>query len=550
MALSKITKPPTHKICIGGFFINVYRIYAIIKCIKINAFILTTHMSTQKNLALIGAMITRLREDRQMTQAELGKKIKTTQSVIARIEKGEQNLSTQTLARISTALDHEIVSLARGGTINFRIEGGRKLSGTIKVRTSKNGAVGVMCASLMNQGTTVIKNTPKIEEVNRIIEVFQSIGVKVEWKDQDLHITPPSKFDMKKIAYDSAAKTRSVIMMTGSLVHRMKNFALPQASGCRLGSRTIQPYVFALEKLGIDIKTTSKYYNVSHKGLKKNREIIMYEAGDTVTEAVLMATAFIPGKTTIKFASANYQVQDVCFYLEQLGVSIKGVGTSTLIVHGVTPHKQNIEYALSEDPIEAMSLIAAAIVTKSSITIERCPINFLELELLKLEKMGFKYKIIKRYKADNGKTNLVDIKTSPSRLTALADKIHAQPYPGINMDNLPFFAVIATQAKGQTFIHDWVYEERAIYYKELDKMRADTILADPHRFYVNGPTKLKATEIVCPPALRPSVIIMIGMLAAEGTSILRNVYNINRGYEDLANRLNTIGAKIETFRDL
>jgi UDP-N-acetylglucosamine 1-carboxyvinyltransferase len=508
-----------------------------------------------KALASIGRMIARLREDRRMTQAELGDKIGTTQSVIARIESGEQNLSTETLAKLSEALNHEIVSLSKGGTVNFRIEGGRKLSGTIPVRTSKNGAVGVMCASLLNRGTTVIKNTPKIEEVNRIIEVLESIGVKIAWNGNDLHITPPEKFAMKSIAYDSAAKTRSIIMMVGSLVHRMQKFDLPQASGCRLGSRTIQPYVYALEKLGIDIETTSKYYSVTHTGLKKNREIVMYEAGDTVTEAVLMASALIPGTTTIKFASANYQVQDVCFYLGLLGVKIDGIGTSTMIVHGIAPDKtggikKDVEYFLSEDPIEAMSLIAAAIVTKSSITIERCPIDFLELELLKLEKMNFKYKILKRYKAHNGHTKLVDIQTIPSKLVALNEKIHAQPYPGINMDNLPFFAIIGTQAEGQTFIHDWVYEERAIYYKELDKMRAETILADPHRFYVTGPTKLKATEIVCPPALRPSVIIMIGMLAAEGTSVLRNVYNINRGYEDLAARLNALGAKIEVFRDL
>ncbi|MEN9622037.1 MAG: hypothetical protein RLZZ67_471 [Candidatus Parcubacteria bacterium] len=512
-----------------------------------------------KALASIGGMIARLREDRRMTQAELGEKIGTTQSVIARIESGEQNLSTETLAKLSEALNHEIVSLSKGGTVNFRIEGGRKLSGTIHVRTSKNGAVGVMCASLLNRGTTVIKNTPKIEEVNRIIEVLESIGVKIVWIGNDLHITPPEKFAMKSIAYDSAAKTRSIIMMVGSLVHRMQKFDLPQASGCRLGSRTIKPYVYALENLGIDIETTSKYYSVTHTGLKKNREIVMYEAGDTVTEAVLMAAALIPGTTTIKFASANYQVQDVCFYLGLLGVKIDGIGTSTMIVHGIAPDKiggkengikKDVEYFLSEDPIEAMSLLAAAIVTKSSITIERCPIDFLELELLKLEKMGFKYKILKRYKAENGHTNLVDILTMPSKLVALNEKIHAQPYPGINMDNLPFFAIIGTQAEGQTFIHDWVYEERAIYYKELDKMRAETILADPHRFYVTGPTELKATEIVCPPALRPSVIIMIGMLAAEGTSVLRNVYNINRGYEDLAARLNALGAKIEVFRDL
>ncbi len=514
------------------------------------------HMPTSKEtkpaaLSSIGHMIARLREDRHMTQSELGSKIGTTQSVIARIEKGEQNLSTETLAKLSEALNHEIVSISKGGTVNFRIEGGRKLSGSIKVRTSKNGAVGILCASLLNRGTTIIKNAPKIEEVHRITEVLESIGVKIEWKESDLHITPPEKFDMKHIAYDSAAKTRTIIMMMGSLIHRMNKFDLPQAGGCRLGSRTVKPYFYALEKVGVKIETSSEYYHISHNGLKKNREIIMYEAGDMVTETMLMAAALIPGTTTLKFASANYQVQDVAFYLELLGVKIEGIGTSTMTIHGVdTEIRKNIEYYPTEDPIEAMSLIAVAIVTNSAITIERAPIDFLELELLKLEKMGFKYKITKRYKANNGRANLVDIQTAPSKLKALEEKIHANPYPSINADNLPFFVVIGAVAEGETFIHDWLYEERAIYYKELDKMRAETILADPHRFYIKGPTKFKATEIVCPPALRPSVVIMIAMLAAEGTSVLRNVYNINRGYEDLASRLNSLGAKIEVFRDL
>jgi UDP-N-acetylglucosamine 1-carboxyvinyltransferase len=266
-----------------------------------------------------------------------------------------------------------------------------------------------------------------------------------------------------------------------------------------------------------------------------------------------MATARIPGTTTVKFASANYQVQDVCLYLEKLGAKIDGIGTSTLTIQGKKEIKTNVEYALSEDPIEAMFFIAAAIVTNSSIIIKRCPIDFLELELLKLEKMGFKYEIMKRYKALNGHTNLVDIRTHPPaggfKLVALEEKIHALPFPGINIDNLPFFAVIGAVAEGQTYIHDWMYEERAIYYKELDKLGTETILADPFRFYVKGPTKFKPAEVISPPALRPSAIVMIAMLSAPGTSILRNVYNINRGYEDLAARLNKLGAKIEVFSD-
>lgn len=505
--------------------------------------------SKNNPLLKLGAIIGKIREDQGMTQSELADKISTTQSVIARIESGEQNISTETLSKISKALNHEIVSFAPQGTVNFRIEGGHKLSGKIRVRTSKNGAVGILCASLLNQGRTIIKNAPKIEEVFRIIEVLESIGVSIEWKNEDLYITPPKKFSIEKIDQESASKTRSAMMIMGSLIHKIPSFKLPQTGGCSLGSRTVKPFLYSLEKLGINIDTKSNYFEISQKKLQPS-EIVLYEAGDVVTETTLMAAAGIDGTTTIKFASANYQVQDVCFYLQLLGVKIEGIGTSTLIVHGRNDLNKDVEYYLGEDPIEAMSLITIAIVTQSSITIERCPIDFLELELLKLEKMGFKYKILKRYKADNGHANLVDIITYPSKLKALEEKIHAQPYPGINIDNLPFFAVIGTQAEGQTFIHDWVYEERMIHLEELKKMRADTILVDPHRLYIKGPTKLRSAEIICPPALRPSVIIMIAMMIAEGTSVLRNVYNINRGYENLAERLNKIGAKIETFRDL
>jgi UDP-N-acetylglucosamine 1-carboxyvinyltransferase len=137
----------------------------------------------------------------------------------------------------------------------------------------------------------------------------------------------------------------------------------------------------------------------------------------------------------------------------------------------------------------------------------------------------------------------------PSKLTASLEKIHSRPYPGINADNLPFFAVIATQATGQTLIHDWMYEKRAIYFTELDKLGGETVLADPHRIYITGPSDLRATELVCPPALRPSTILLIAMLGAKGTSILRNIYSINRGYEKLVERLTELGAKVDYLEE-
>jgi UDP-N-acetylglucosamine 1-carboxyvinyltransferase len=275
----------------------------------------------------------------------------------------------------------------------------------------------------------------------------------------------------------------------------------------------------------------------------------MYEAGDTACENILTAAALINGKTTIRFASANYMVQEICFFLETLGVKVEGIGSSTLVVHGVKEINQDVEYTNSEDPIESMMFISAAIVTNSNLKILRSPIDFLSLELEKLRRMGLRYKLNKVYKSYNGKTNLVDLEIFPSKLKALDDKIHANPYPGINMDNLPFFAPIALMASGKTMIHDWVYENRAIYFTELNRLGGNVTLADPHRVYIEGPTKLKPAQVVCPPALRPSMVILIAMLGASGHSILRNVYMINRGYEEIAERLNSIGADIKIIKN-
>jgi UDP-N-acetylglucosamine 1-carboxyvinyltransferase len=159
--------------------------------------------------------------------------------------------------------------------------------------------------------------------------------------------------------------------------------------------------------------------------------------------------------------------------------------------------------------------------------------------------MGLQYDRGPLYKADNGRTNLVDLVIHPSTLHAPAEKIHPMPYPGINADNLPFFVPPATQAEGRTLILDWMYDGRAIHYMEMKKLGADMVLADPHRVFIQGPTPLHAAVIDAPPALRPATILLIGMLAAEGNSELRNVYPISRGYANLHERLKTLGAEIE-----
>ncbi len=432
--------------------------------------------------------------------------------------------------------------------MNYKVIGGKKLTGTVQTNISKNAAVALLCASLLNKGETVLKRMPRIEEVKRLIEVMESIGVKIVWDASgDMRITPPAKIDLSNINVESAQRTRSIALFIAPLAHLIGSFDLPAPAGCDLGKRTLGAHIDALAKLGIAVSANedAHTYHVETKEMHP-AEIIMYEASDTGVENVLMAAAKIPGTTTIKFASANYMVQDLCVFLRHCGVKVEGVGTSTLVVHGLSDINSEVHGHPSEDPIESMFFISLAATTRSEITIERCPIDFLELELYTLQQMGLSYERGEAYSSENGHTVLRDITIKPSEFTAPPEKIAPRPYPGINIDNLPFFVPIATQAKGRTLIHDWVYDGRAKWYMEMQKLGAKMTLLDPHRVEIEGPTPLHAADIEAPPALRPATLLLIGMLAAEGESMLRNVYPINRGYANLSERLQKLGASIES----
>ena len=501
---------------------------------------------------LIGETVEHMRLEKGWTQEELAKMVGSSQSAIHRIEKGGQNVSLGMIKKLSEALGNQILSINDSASQSFRIRGGKELSGEITINTSKNAAVALLCASLLNTGKTVLHRVARIEEVSRIIEVLESIGVKCRWTNRrrDLEIISPNELKMDEMDIEAARRTRSIIMFLGPLLHRYKKFRIPYAGGCSLGVRTVEPHLKALEPFGlkVDAAKNSGFYEVEvdQKVLNntEDRYIVLTERGDTVTENVLMAAALFPGKTTIVGASPNYMVQDVCFFLQRLGVKISGIGTTKLVVQGRAQFNLDTEYYISEDPIEAMSFIAAALVTKSEMTILRAPIEFLEIELEVLKNMNAKITKSPEYYSLNKQTRLVDLTIKKSDLVAPVDKIHPMPFPGLNIDNLPFFSVIAAVAKGRTLIHDWVFENRAVYITELSNLNAKVELLDAHRVYIEGPTNWRSADLTAPQALRPAVVVLIGMLAAPGTSILRNVYPINRGYQDFAARLRHLGADI------
>ena len=252
-------------------------------------------MSPEDYKVKIGLLIQESRQHRGYTQTQLAEALGTSQSSINRIENGGQNISLEMIARISDFLSHDIMTLIRPGKLNFRVHGGKKLSGSIEVKTSKNAAVALLCASLLNHGKTTLRHVAKIEEVNRIIEVLQSIGVKVRWlnDDGDLEIVPPKQLDLGNMDIEAAKRTRTVIMFLGPLMHQYHNFHLPYAGGCNLGKRTVEPHMTGLRPFGLEVEAreNTDYYNATTTPAKVTRPIILTERGDTVTENVLMAAA-------------------------------------------------------------------------------------------------------------------------------------------------------------------------------------------------------------------------------------------------------------------
>ena len=427
------------------------------------------------------------------------------------------------------------------------INGGKKLRGEISNQSSKNSAEALLCASVMVKGPVTLTDVPQIEGVKRILELLSSIGVKIKNSGTMIHLDASADLNLHKIDQNAAEVTRASLLLLGALAAREKKYKLYKSGGCHLGERTVRPHLYALQKLGVNVVSQECYYEVENRHPLNASYIILYESGDTTTENAIMAAVLAPGTTTLKMASANYQVQDLCYFLSSAGADIRGIGGTTLTITGVKKLQAAKEYPIMPDPIVAMTFISAAITTGSNLIIKNCPLEFLELELYKLEIMGQKLIIKNERLSRNGKFKIVDIEIIPGKLTALPDKIYGRPFPGLNIDNLPLFIPLLTQARGRTMVHDWAYENRAVYSLDLQKLGAKITLLDPHRIWVEGPIDFTPADIICPPALRPAVNLLIAMLAAKGKSVLRNTYVIDRGYENLYDILNKAGADIKVI---
>lgn len=411
----------------------------------------------------------------------------------------------------------------------FVIHGGKKLSGTIDIKGYKNAATPIIAASLLTNKECIIKNIPHIGDVFRMVEILESMGVEISWLEPNTLRIKAENINPEKMDFKAVSRMRSSILLLGPLLARCGKFKMPQPGGCVIGARPMGSHFTALEKLGAKITKENGFYCFEAKKLE-GKEIVLPEFSVTATENLMMAACLTPGTTIIKIAALEPQVQDLQKFLKKMGAKIKFGNFNTIIIQGVKKLR-GATYSVISDPIEAGTFVIAAIATKSELTINNVDINHLDLVFDKLTEMGAKFEF-----------NGTSVKINPVSMLNSA-KIEARIFPGIPSDLQAPFGVLATQAKGTSLIHDTLYEGRLGYINELNKMGANAIICDPHRALISGPVPLYGAEITSFD-LRAGATMIIAALAAQGESVINNIEQIDRGYENIEERLRSIGADI------
>ncbi|MBI3952552.1 MAG: UDP-N-acetylglucosamine 1-carboxyvinyltransferase [Candidatus Doudnabacteria bacterium] len=412
----------------------------------------------------------------------------------------------------------------------FVINGGRPLSGEIRVSGSKNAVLPLMAACLLTDQKCVLRNVPRIADVEAMTAIIADLGAEVEYKDHEVVIWAKN---VTNHCPNPAlvAKLRASILLLGSLLARIKKVEIPYPGGDRIGVRPINTHVKALNALGASFHTDDGLVFFAEE-LRGNK-IVLEESSVTATENAMMAAATAAGTTIIKLAAMEPHVQQLAEFLNKMGARITGAGTTTITIEGVEK-LTGAEISVIPDSEEAASLITLAAATKSDVRITGLNPNCLDDFLLKIKAMGVNLEVGDEY---------VRVKISSKPYKA-HPKLQSGLYPKLNSDFLPPMAVLATQAEGETFIYEWMYENRLGYVAELAKMGASVEVLDPHRVKIKGPTSLHGQRIATFD-LRMGITLVIAGLVADGQTELDNIEHIDRGYEGLEERLVKLGADIK-----
>lgn len=426
---------------------------------------------------------------------------------------------------------------------SFLIEGGHSLRGEVVPSGNKNAALALLPACILADEPIVLHNIPDIGDVRTFHQILQSVGVEIEvlnpnsWK---LHARQINRTDLDP---DLCRQIRASILLAGPMLGRSGGIDIPPPGGDVIGRRRVDTHLLALEALGATTKFDGRTFKLRTPARLAGANILLDEASVTATENAVMAAVTAKGSTTLRNAASEPHVQDLCRFLNHLGARIENIGSNTLHIEGVDKLHGG-EYTIGADYMEVVSFIGAAVVTGGEIRIRQASPEHLDMVRLNFARLGVSWEV-------EGNDLIVPAKQSLDVLPDVGGaipEISVMPWPAFPTDLMSIAIVVATQARGTVLFHDWMFEGRMFFTDKLVSMGARVLLCDPHRCIVQGPTKLVGEQLESPD-IRAGLALVLAALAAEGTSRIRNILQIERGYERIDEKLAQLGARIERVED-
>lgn len=420
----------------------------------------------------------------------------------------------------------------------FVVEGGHRLSGSIRPTGNKNAALPCIAAALLTSEPVVLENVPRIRDVETLLEIVASLGAEFEWTGSSTVRIHAAEIEGHGPAPALADRIRASILLAGPLLARLGRVAIPPPGGDVIGRRRMDTHFLAFRGLGAEVVLDRSSFEIRAKKLK-GADIFLDEPSVTATENALMAAVRAQGTTVLRNAAAEPHVQDLCALLNSMGARVSGIGTHRIEIEGVTS-LGGATHRIQSDHIEAGSFIGLAAVTGSTMVIEDAPIEHLDSTLLGFRRLGIECRV------DGRDLIVAGDRDRKIRHDAFGHvpKIDDGPWPGFPADLTSIALVTATQCDGTILVHEKMFESRMFFTDKLVSMGASIILCDPHRAVVVGPTKLRGQTLESPD-IRAGMALLLAALAAEGRSRIQNIRQIERGYERIDERLRAIGAQIE-----
>ena len=421
----------------------------------------------------------------------------------------------------------------------FRIEGGRPLHGEVTPSGNKNAALPLLAACLLTDQSIVLHNVPDIGDVRTMRRLLESLGVKFETLDVHTWRVQAGEVRRADLDPDICRKMRASILLAGPMTVRSGGVSLPPPGGDVIGRRRIDTHILALRALGAEVAYRGREFNFGASQRLHGADLLLDEASVTATENAIMAAVTARGESVIRNAASEPHVQDLCAFLNTLGARIDNIGSNTLHVHGVD-RLGGGEFTIGSDYLEVVSFIGAAAVTGGSVRVRSAGPEHLNMARLVFQRLGVSWEV-------EGQDVVVP---SGQRLEVQPDlggaipSISVMPWPAFPTDLMSAAIVVASQAKGTVLFHDWMFEGRMFFIDKLVSMGARIILCDPHRCIVEGPRRLVG-ETLESPDIRAGLALVLAALAADGSSTIRNIGQIDRGYERIEEKLRSLGAAIE-----